>query len=116
MPENLICLILGHCERGLSEFDFLGPCMDWKLDWESRLRTHTWLTIFRPTRSGRLVHFARSTAWPIVRALFGRKIQTPLLGGPGGSELHPGGGAAGAGSNSFAPRQGPPTQTNSGVN
>jgi CelD/BcsL family acetyltransferase involved in cellulose biosynthesis len=60
------------CARRLSEFDFLGPCMDWKLDWESRLRTHRWLTIFRPTAAGKLVHKARFGAWPIVRAILGR--------------------------------------------
>ncbi len=60
--------IRDSCARGLSEFDFLGPCMDWKLDWECRLRTHRWLTIFRPTRAGTLVHAARFVAWPIVRA------------------------------------------------
>ena len=50
---------------GLSEFDFLGPCMDWKLDWEPALRTHSWLTIFRPTRRGRLVHEALITIHPL---------------------------------------------------
>ena len=64
--------IRDSCQRGLSEFDFLGPCMDWKLDWEPALRTHTWLTIFRPTRAGRLVHEARFTAWPVARALVAR--------------------------------------------
>ena len=49
-------MIRDSCRRALVEFDFLGPCMDWKLDWEPALRTHTWLTIFRPTRAGRLVH------------------------------------------------------------
>lgn len=58
------------CGRGLREFDFLGPCMDWKLDWESRLRAHTWLTIFRPTPKGKLVHEARFTVWPVLRKLF----------------------------------------------
>ena len=60
------------CERGLAEFDFLGPCMEWKLDWESQLRTHFWLTIFRPTRAGKLVHGARFVCWPILRALLRR--------------------------------------------
>ena len=60
--------IRDSCVRGLTEFDFLGPCMDWKLDWESRLRTHQWLTIFRPTRKGKLVHATRFVAWPILRA------------------------------------------------
>jgi CelD/BcsL family acetyltransferase involved in cellulose biosynthesis len=61
--------IRDSCSRGLTEFDFLGPCMDWKLDWESQLRTHLWLTIFRPTPAGRLVHQARFVGWPILRAL-----------------------------------------------
>src|SRR4051812_39294971 len=65
-------MIQDSCRRGLAEFDFLGPCMDWKLDWEPALRTHTWLTIFRPTGAGRLVHEARYTAWPVARALAGR--------------------------------------------
>jgi hypothetical protein len=43
--------------------------MDWKLDWESKLRAHTWLTIFRPTVRGRLVCEARFTLWPILRRL-----------------------------------------------
>ena len=68
-------MIRDACERGLSEFDFLGPCMDWKLDWEPALRTHSWLTIFRPTRRGRLVHEARYTAWPVARALLSRGRQ-----------------------------------------
>lgn len=57
------------CEQGLREFDFLGPDMSWKDDWEPKLRTHTWLTIFRPTPLGRLVHGARFVAWPVARAL-----------------------------------------------
>jgi len=61
------------CAIGLREFDFLGPCMDWKLDWEPALRSHHWLTIFRPTRAGRLVHAARFTAWPVLRALMRKR-------------------------------------------
>ncbi len=64
--------IRDSCARGLAEFDFLGPCMEWKLDWESQLRTHRWLTIFRPTRVGKLVHTARYLAWPILRSLLRR--------------------------------------------
>ena len=60
--------IRASCDAGLREFDFLGPCMDWKLDWEPRLRTHTWLTILRPTRAGKLVHAARFVAWPLFKA------------------------------------------------
>jgi CelD/BcsL family acetyltransferase involved in cellulose biosynthesis len=65
--------IQDSCSRGLAEFDFLGPCMEWKLDWESQLRTHLWLTIFRPTHAGKLVHGARFVGWPILRALLRRE-------------------------------------------
>jgi hypothetical protein len=41
------------------------------------LRTHTWLTIFRPTKAGLLVHGARYTAWPVARAL-GRRAQAAV--------------------------------------
>lgn len=61
--------IRASCELGLREFDFLGPHMDWKADWEPRLRPHTWLTILRPTRRGSLIHGARFVAWPIARSL-----------------------------------------------
>jgi hypothetical protein len=63
--------IRDSCARKLREFDFLGPCMEWKLDWESQLRRHRWLTIFRPTPAGRLVHAARFTIGPILKALRG---------------------------------------------
>jgi CelD/BcsL family acetyltransferase involved in cellulose biosynthesis len=64
--------IADSCRRGLAEFDFLGPSMQWKLDWESKLRTHSWLTIFRPSVKGRLVHAARYRLWPLARALLNR--------------------------------------------
>ena len=61
--------IRDSCKRGLAEFDFLGPCMEWKLDWESKLRAHTWLTIFRDTARMKLLHTARHRVWPIAKAL-----------------------------------------------
>ena len=64
--------IRDSCNRGLSEFDFLGPCMDWKLDWEAKLRTHAWLTIFRPGGKAKLVHGVRHVLWPIARAFLKR--------------------------------------------
>ena len=60
--------IRDSCDRGLSEFDFLGPDMEWKRDWEPALRTHSWLTIFRSTGKARLVHEARYVLWPVARA------------------------------------------------
>ena len=46
--------------------------MEWKADWETRVRTHQWLTIFRPTRAGVWVHEARFTAWPVAKSLVTR--------------------------------------------
>ena len=60
--------IRDSCSRGLEEFDFLGPCMEWKLDWESKLRTHAWLTIFRPSSKAKLVHGVRHVLWPIAKS------------------------------------------------
>jgi CelD/BcsL family acetyltransferase involved in cellulose biosynthesis len=60
--------IRDSCERGLVEFDFLGPDMEWKRDWEPALRTHSWLTIFRATGKAKLVHEARFVLWPVARA------------------------------------------------
>jgi hypothetical protein len=68
--------IKDSCQRGLREFDFLGPWMEWKADWETRVRTHQWLTIFRPTRAGVLVHEARYTAWPVAKSLVARAKQS----------------------------------------
>jgi hypothetical protein len=60
--------IRDSCARGLTEFDFLGPNMPWKLDWESKLRPHAWLTIFNKNPKARLVHGARFIAWPMAKA------------------------------------------------
>lgn len=60
------------CKRGLVEFDFLGPFMEWKADWETGFRTHAWLSIFRPTQQGRLIAEARFVLWPVARSLLGR--------------------------------------------
>ena len=46
-------------ERGIREFDFLGPEMPWKSEWTDRLRPHTWLYIFRPSLRNRVLHDAR---------------------------------------------------------
>ncbi|MFL5424906.1 MAG: GNAT family N-acetyltransferase [Myxococcales bacterium] len=80
--------IRDSCERGLVEFDFLGPDMDWKRDWEPALRTHSWLTIFRATGKAKLVHEARFVLWPVARAA-GRAVrfvwETRALPGSGGA-------------------------------
>lgn len=39
-------------DRGLLEFDFLGPDMPWKRDWTQKVRRHTWLYIFKKSAKG----------------------------------------------------------------
>jgi CelD/BcsL family acetyltransferase involved in cellulose biosynthesis len=65
--------IKDSCVRGLEEFDFLGPNMPWKLDWESKLRPHAWLTIFNRNRKAKLVYAARVVAWPIAKAFMPKR-------------------------------------------
>lgn len=45
--------------RGLSEFDFLGCDLEWKLDWSPIVRSHHWLFIFRGSRLGRVLQKAK---------------------------------------------------------
>jgi len=45
--------------RGLSEFDFLGCDLEWKLDWSPIARPHHWLFIFRCNRLGRFLRKAK---------------------------------------------------------
>jgi hypothetical protein len=58
--------------RGVKGFDFLGLAGEWKTQWSSEMRRHTWLYIFRDSRFGqalrttkfRLVPAARQVLWP----------------------------------------------------
>jgi CelD/BcsL family acetyltransferase involved in cellulose biosynthesis len=45
--------------RGLREFDFLGPMMDWKADWAPRERHHFYLYIYRKGVVGKMLHAAK---------------------------------------------------------
>jgi CelD/BcsL family acetyltransferase involved in cellulose biosynthesis len=44
---------------GLSEFDFLGCDLGWKLDWSPIVRSHHWFFIFRDNRLGRILKKAK---------------------------------------------------------
>lgn len=46
-------------ERGLGEFDFLGPDMPWKREWTQQTRSHTWLFVFQDSKFGRALCRAR---------------------------------------------------------
>lgn len=69
----LVNLVLRDCaNRGLTEFDFLGPWMEWKANWTSLARPHCTVHIFRDTISGSALH----------AALFGWKSLAKKLLGP----------------------------------
>jgi CelD/BcsL family acetyltransferase involved in cellulose biosynthesis len=56
----LVDAVLRDCAaRGLTEFDFLGPAMNWKGCWTSLTRPHAALYIFAKTPLGRTLHAAK---------------------------------------------------------
>jgi CelD/BcsL family acetyltransferase involved in cellulose biosynthesis len=60
--------VLAECEaRGLSSFEFLGPDMPWKRDWEPEYAAHDWLYVYRPTLAGRARHALRHRLRPVVK-------------------------------------------------
>ncbi len=57
--------VLGDCvERGLHVFDFLGPQMDWKMDWTDRVLPHRWCFVHRPSARGKALYLARRKIGP----------------------------------------------------
>lgn len=60
--------VLAECEaRGLAAFDFLGPDMPWKRDWEPEHTPHDWLYVYRPSLAGRAMHTLRHRVRPAVK-------------------------------------------------
>jgi CelD/BcsL family acetyltransferase involved in cellulose biosynthesis len=60
--------VLAECEaRGLSGFDFLGPDMPWKRDWEGETVPHDWLYVYRPSLAGRAMHTFKHRVRPAVK-------------------------------------------------
>jgi len=57
-PGHLIVheILRDAVERGLTEFDFLGPWMEWKAEWTSEVRPHAWCYVFRQGLFGRALH------------------------------------------------------------
>jgi len=58
--------------RGLSEFDFLGCDLGWKLDWSPIARSHYWLYIFRGSRLGRVLQKAKFEWIPAAKDMLRR--------------------------------------------
>jgi CelD/BcsL family acetyltransferase involved in cellulose biosynthesis len=60
--------VLAECEsRGVSRFDFLGPDMEWKRDWEPAHAPHDWLYVYRPSFAGRAMHTLKHRVRPAVK-------------------------------------------------
>ena len=60
--------VLAECEaRGLGSFDFLGPDMPWKRDWEPEHAVHDWLYVYRPSLAGRVRHAVKHRLRPAVK-------------------------------------------------
>jgi CelD/BcsL family acetyltransferase involved in cellulose biosynthesis len=60
--------VLAECEaRSLERFDFLGPDMAWKRDWEPEHATHDWLYVYRPSFAGRAMHTLKHRVRPAVK-------------------------------------------------
>jgi len=45
--------------RGITEFDFVGPSMPWKLEWTDQVRPHANCYIFRDNSYGRMLYTAK---------------------------------------------------------
>jgi len=58
-------------DRGLQEFDFLGPDMPWKRDWAALRRPHQWIYLFRGLRGG-LLHALKFRLAPLARRIVSR--------------------------------------------
>ncbi|MBI5543921.1 MAG: GNAT family N-acetyltransferase [Deltaproteobacteria bacterium] len=87
-PGHLLTgeVVRDACTRGLADFDFLGPSMDWKLDWASHLRVHHTLWMFRRGSMGRTLSDLRFKLLPRLRsALLSRPASEPR-GGAGAGE------------------------------
>jgi CelD/BcsL family acetyltransferase involved in cellulose biosynthesis len=65
--------VLADClDRGLTEFDFLGPDMVWKRDWTDHVRRHTWLYVFNDTAFGRALCAAKFRWLPAAKEVVAR--------------------------------------------
>jgi CelD/BcsL family acetyltransferase involved in cellulose biosynthesis len=61
--------VLQDCiARGLHEFDFLGPDMEWKREWAEAARRHHWLFVFRNSPYGQALCAVKFKWWPVAKA------------------------------------------------
>lgn len=72
--QLLVHAILGETpQRGLHEFDFVGPATWDESRWASQRRTNYRIFIFRKSLYGKLLHALRISAWGAVQKLLGRQ-------------------------------------------
>lgn len=73
-PGHLIVLSILEdiLPRGFQEFDFLGPWMDWKGEWTTKGRKHTFWYIFQRGLYGDALHAAKMKAEPVARQVVRR--------------------------------------------
>lgn len=72
--QLLVHEILGETpQRGLREFDFVGPATWDESRWASERRTNYRIFIFRKSMYGRLLHAVRISAWDALRKILGRQ-------------------------------------------
>ena len=70
----LVEAILRDCTaRGLREFDFVGPKMEWKSDWTSQVRHYSWCFVFSRSWKARMLHAAKFRIVPIVKEKLSRR-------------------------------------------
>jgi CelD/BcsL family acetyltransferase involved in cellulose biosynthesis len=57
-PYNSLCYLKlkDAFENGIEECDFLGINDDWKMDWTSEVRPHTWLYVFSKSLRSSILH------------------------------------------------------------
>jgi len=73
--QLLVAAVLRDCmSRGLREFDFLGPEMEWKSDWSSRVRSHAWCFVYARNLKARLLHGVKFQLIPLAKRLLRRGL------------------------------------------
>ncbi len=66
--QLIVAAILRECQRtGIRKFDFLGHEMDWKSEWATKARSHSFLYIFNHTVRAELVHKLKFRVVPEIR-------------------------------------------------
>lgn len=68
--HQLVALVLQDClRRGVREFDFLGPWMEWKGEWARDIRRHSDCYVFRPGLLGQALYLAKFKLHAAIRSV-----------------------------------------------